>query len=97
MADDTRVSSSTSPTSRDIEAISFQRIKELSKEEAQSYLTWSNFFSALTNGGDVKQRYLGVRDIVREEEVCKRCEDWKEDLFQKSRFGESSPSVSRGS
>lgn len=94
MADDTKVPMG-GPTS--LEAVSVEQISKMNSEDAKVYYTWANLFSAwMAPHSSVKRtKYLGIRDIVREEQICDRCEQWKEKLFQTSE--PSSPAHSHGS
>ncbi|KAF1811913.1 hypothetical protein P152DRAFT_458868 [Eremomyces bilateralis CBS 781.70] len=51
----------------------------------RSFYTWSNFFKVLLAGApEERQKYLAVRDELREEKDCKRCESFRDWAFKRS-------------
>ena len=57
-----------------------------SKTYDPTWYTWSRFFGILTNTASNReaQEYIHADSIVREEHICKRCEDWRDWLFEYS-------------
>lgn len=51
-----------------------------------AWYTWSSFFRILTNRADPDDlaRYVEARSIAKEAEHCKRCDAWRDWLFQYS-------------
>lgn len=51
-----------------------------------SFYTWSGFFKILSGQATQEEtrNYFQTRDIVREESDCKRCEKYRDELFQRS-------------
>ncbi|KAL9051663.1 MAG: hypothetical protein Q9162_005872 [Coniocarpon cinnabarinum] len=51
-----------------------------------TWYTWSRFFSILTSTATNRetQEYIHADAIAREEELCKRCEGWRDWLFEYS-------------
>jgi mitochondrial inner membrane protease ATP23 len=57
-----------------------------STTDANTYYTWSTFFRLLTYQGTPEERrgYFAARDLKNEDRDCKRCEEYRDWLFQKS-------------
>ena len=51
-----------------------------------TWYTWSRFFSILTNTASNRQtqEYIHADSIAREAEICKRCESWRNWMFDYS-------------
>lgn len=51
-----------------------------------TWYTWSRFFRILTNTATSleTQQYVHADSIAREDEICKRCENWRQWLFDYS-------------
>ncbi|KAF2485221.1 peptidase M76 family-domain-containing protein [Neohortaea acidophila] len=52
----------------------------------RTFYTWSTFFSILTGSADssTRDKYLNTRDLLNEEEDCRRCDENKKWLFKHS-------------
>jgi hypothetical protein len=73
-------------SSDDLNQFSLRQISKMSVDDAKTYFTWSNLFAAMAASPEtgIRTKYLAVKDIVKEEDDCKRCESWKEWAFNTS-------------